>query len=189
MEYWSISEKVKAAIKSTQRFTHSQNVAIEAAKLARHYGEDEEAAKIAGILHDCAKEIPPERAIELFTKFGIVIDDITLNTPKLIHAPLGACIAQYEYGITDTRILDAIWFHTTAKSNMTLLTKILYVADFIEPEREFEGVEQLRLIAYGDLDAAVMDGLNWTLNDVLKEGKLIHPDTVHARNFLLAQKK
>ena len=94
-------------------------------------------------------------------------------------------MAQYELGIVDPEILDAIWFHTTAKSNMNLLTKIIYIADFIELDRNFEGVARLRELAYEDIDSAIIAALGHTIGKIIKNGLLIHPDSVHARNYLI----
>ena len=187
MDYFEIKEKVRELLPE-ERFLHSQAVADAAEALAQHYGADAEKAKIAGILHDCAKEFDKDRSIEVFKKFGLVIDDITLNNPKLLHGPVGACMAQYEMGIVDPEILDAIWFHTTGKSNMNLLTKIIYIADFIEPNRTEPGVEELRKLAYEDINTAIIAALGWVFTKIIKQGLLIHPDSVHARNYLIMQR-
>jgi len=187
MNFYDIQDKMRSVL-AEKRFDHSVNVAETAAKLAEHYDADVAKAKFAGILHDCAKDIDKAQAIEIFKKFGLVIDDISLNNPKLLHGPVGACMAQYEMGIVDPEILDAIWFHTTAKSNMNLLTKIIYIADFIEPSRDFEGVEALRKLAFEDLDAAIIASLGMTIQKCVKQGLLIHPDSIHARNYLLMER-
>jgi len=187
MDYFAIKDKVRELL-LPERFLHSQGVADTAEELAEHYGADTEKAKMAGILHDCAKGISKESAVEVFKKFGLVIDDITLNNSKLLHGPVGACMAQYEMGIVDTEILDAIWFHTTGKSNMNFLTKIIYIADFIEPNRKFEGVEELRKLAYDDIDYAIIAAIGLTIRKVIKMNGLIHPDSVHARNYLIMSK-
>lgn len=173
---------------SKKRYTHTLGVADEAVKLAKVYSADEDKARIAGLLHDCAKEIKADEAREMLCgKYGIVLDSVTVNTPKLLHAPLGACIMQSEFGICDPQILDAVKYHTTAKANMGILTKIIYIADYIEPNRDFDGVEELRELAYKDIDKAVLTGLNFTLGELLEDGHMLHPDTVHARNYLLLQ--
>jgi len=188
MNYFDIREKVKQLLPD-KRFLHTQGVADTAAELAEHYGVDAEKAKLAGILHDCAKEVSREQAIEIFKKFGLVIDDISLNNPKLLHGPVGACMAQYELGIDDIQILDAIWFHTTAKSNMNILTKIIYIADFIEPNRNYEGVDALRKLAYEDINSAIIVALGSVTKKVIDLGGLVHPDSIHARNFLIMERE
>jgi len=188
MDYFEIKEKVRQML-PRERFEHSQNVADTAVELAEHHGANVEKASIAGILHDCAKEVSYEQAIEIFKKFGLVIDDITLNNPKLLHGPVGACMAQYELGIVDTEILDAVWFHTTAKSNMNLLTKIIYIADFIEVGRTQEGVGELRKLAYSDIDSAIIAALGFSISKTIRSGSLVHPDSIHARNYLLMSQR
>ena len=187
MSLSEMKEKVRSLLPE-DRFNHTLNVSDTAAELAEHHGVDVEKAKLAGLLHDCAKMMDKEQAVQIFKKFGLVIDDISLNNPKLLHGPVGACMAQYELGIVDPQILDAIWFHTTAKSNMNLLTKIIYIADMIEPRRNFEGVDELRALAVTDIDSAIIAALGYTTMKVVRAGGLIHPDSVHARNYLIMVK-
>lgn len=171
---------------SEKRYTHSLGVAEEAVKLAERYGADKDKAYIAGLVHDTAKEISADDARKMLKEsFGLKPDSVTYNVPKLLHAPLGACMAQTEFEIFDPEILDAIKYHTTAKADMPILTKIIYMADYIEPNRDFDGVDELRKIAYEDIDKAVLIGLDYTIEELLSAGKMFHPDTVHARNYLL----
>ena len=182
-------EKVQEYLKerlSEKRYKHSLGVAEEAVKLSEKYGADKEKAYFCGLIHDCAKEIENSEAKRLLTeKYGVCVDEVTFNTHKLLHGPLGACIAQYEFGVYDMQILDAIKYHTTAKADMPVLTKILYIADYIEPNRTFDGVDELRRLAYEDMDKAIYTGLDWTIEELMEKRSLIHPDTVRARNFLL----
>lgn len=174
---------------SDKRYTHSLGVADEAKKLAERYNADVNKAYIAGLVHDVAKEVKTDEARELIQdKFGIYLDSVTYNVPKLLHAHLGACFAQTEFGIYDAEILDAIKYHTTAKADMSILTKIIYIADYIEPNRSFDGVDELRELAYKDIDAAILMGLDFTIEELLQEKKMFHPDTVHARNYLILHK-
>ena len=185
-------EKIKDYLKevlSEKRYTHSLGVAEEAVKLAKHYYVDYDKAYIAGLVHDCPKEIDNTTAKKMLSeKYNITIDPITLNTHKLLHGPLGACIAQDEFAVYDAEILDAIKYHTTAKSNMSMLTQIIYIADYIEPNRDFEGVDELREMAYSDIEKAIMTGLDYTLEELIERGSMFHPDTVHARNWFLLKK-
>ena len=134
--------KLKSTL-SEKRYKHSLGVCDEAVKLAEKYGADTEKAYTAGILHDCAKGYDTDDQIKLCQKYGVVLDDITLACKPVIHAPLGAKIAKAEYGVNDKDVLDAIMCHTVAKENMSLLDKIIYIADMIEPMRDFDGVEEL----------------------------------------------
>ena len=188
MEESKIKKYLENAL-SEKRFRHSLGVAEEAERLADKYGADKKKAYLAGLVHDVAKEIDTDSARNMLKdRFGIRVDPVTYNVPKLLHAPLGACLAQTEFGIFDAEILDAVKYHTTAKADMSLLTKIIYMADYIEPNRDFDGVDELREQAYDDLDEAIITGLDYTISELLNDGKMFHPDTVHARNYLILQK-
>lgn len=174
---------------SEKRYKHSIGVAEEAVRLAERYGSDKEKAYITGLVHDCAKEIENSEAKKMLSDdYNIVLDAVTLNTHKLLHGPLGACMAQDKFGICDLEILDAIRYHTTAKASMNIFTKIIYIADYIEPNRDFDGVEDLRKLAYENIDEAILLGLDWTITELTEKGSMFHPDTVHARNYLLLDK-
>ncbi len=167
---------------SDYRATHSLNVAKAAVQLAEKYGADVQQAEIAGLLHDCTKEMPPKEQLQLLEEFDIMITSAERCAHKLLHAVTGPVIARTEFGITDEAILSAIRYHTTGKAGMNLLEKIIYVADFISEERSFPGVEQLRVLAFEQLDEAVLAGLAFTLQDLVAKGKPVHPDTVAAYN-------
>ncbi|MBQ4145606.1 MAG: bis(5'-nucleosyl)-tetraphosphatase (symmetrical) YqeK [Clostridia bacterium] len=174
---------------SEKRYKHSLGVAQEAVKLSDHYGADREKAYLAGLVHDCAKEIAPQEMLSLIKdKYGVSPDSISLHRPKLLHGILGAAISQNRFGIYDTAVLDAIRYHTTGKANMSLLSKIIYIADYIEPNRDYEDVDYLRKLAYEDIDKAIIYGIDFTIRDLLDRGATIHPDTMHCRNDLLIKK-
>ncbi len=187
MEVRKIQQQIQSML-SEKRYLHSLGVAEEAQRLAQHYGATEEKAYLAGLLHDCAKEIPAEQALTMLEKYGIAVDEIIKRTPRLLHGPLGACLSQAQFEVTDPEVLDAVRFHTTGKANMNLLTKIIYIADYIEPNRRFEGVEELRVLAYDSIERAIVVGIDYTIGDLIQSGLAIHPDTVHARNYLLLSK-
>lgn len=168
-----------------KRFKHSIGVRDTAIQLAKCYSCNTEKAKIAGLLHDCAKDIKKSQILQLCDKFDIVLDDISKAELQLIHGPLGAKIAHYQFGIRDEEILEAIYFHTIAKENMTILSKIIYLADFIEPNRSFEGIDEIRAIAYKDINQAILLAIENTLKFILRQGRLIHPNTINARNYIL----
>lgn len=182
-------EKIKTILSqslSEKRYRHSLGVAEEAVRLAEHYGEDPQRAYLAGLVHDCAKEIGGEEAIRLLKEdFGITPDAMSVQMPRLLHGVLGACMAQSRFGIYDAEILDAIRYHTTGKANMGLLAKIIYIADYIEPGRTYRDVDLLREITYRDIDEAILFGIDFTIRDLVDKGRTIHPDTVHCRNDLL----
>ena len=183
-------EQMKKELKMllcSEKYKHSLGVGQAAIKLSEIFGYNPQKAYIAGLLHDCAKNFTEDKALKLCNDFCIVVDDITKIEVRLLHAPLGAEIARQEFGIDDEDILDAIRYHTVRRVKMTLLTKIIYLADYIELERRFAGVEKLRELAYEtkDLDKAILFGIERTIKRVLDKGRLLHPDTIAARNYIL----
>ncbi len=182
-------EKIKEYLKenlSDKRYNHSLGVAEEAMRLAKRYGADIQKAYIAGLVHDCAKEINPSKSVELLKeKYGVFPDEDMVAVPRLLHGLLGSCIAHSEFEIEDEDILDAIRYHTTGKADMGCLTKIIYIADYIEPGRVYPDVDKLRDITYNDIDDGILFSLDYTICDLVKKGIPIHPDTVLCRNFLI----
>lgn len=179
-----MKEKLNSILRE-DRFEHSVNVMECAVKLSVCYKEDPDKAAIAGLLHDCARFLEPEEMLRLCEKLDIISDDVRKENPKLLHDVLGVFFAEKEFGVSDPEILSAIRSHTTGSENMTRLQKIVFLADFIEPGRKFKGVEELRDLAFEDLDKAVLKALDHTIRFVLKKGQLLHMDTVNARNWLL----
>ena len=171
------------------RFKHSLGVSETAVMLARKYGADPDKARIAGLLHDCARGMTPDDLLQRAETFGIVITDVDRREPVLLHAPVGAFIAKLDYGITDADVLMAITRHTTGGSGMSLLDDMIFLADFIEPGRSFSGVEKLRELAKKDLQEALLAAYDQTLFFLLNRRGLIHLSTVEGRNFLLSNRK
>lgn len=183
-----MKDKLRKSLKES-RYIHSIGVCETAVEMAKIYGVDEKKAYVAGLLHDCAKCFDYETQIQMCREFGIVLDEITLACPAVIHAPLGAAMAKAEYGIEDEEILRAIRLHTTGGTNMTKLDKIIYIADMIEPSRRFDGVDELRGMSLLNLDTAMENSLRSTLNFNIQKGTVIHPDTLSAWNNLLLHKE
>lgn len=183
-----MKERLKAALKP-KRYQHCMGVCSEAVRMAKLFGADREKARIAALLHDCAKCIEHKEQLKLCEKYGIELDEITLKCPAVIHAPLGAAIAKAEYEIEDEEILRAVALHTTGGADMTTLDKIIYIADMIEPSRDYKGVDELRSLTRKDLDDAMFEALQSTLKFNLKKGAVIHPDTISAWNSLLLHKE
>jgi nicotinate-nucleotide adenylyltransferase len=164
-----------------KRFLHTKGVADEARRLAEIYDADPASAYLAGLLHDCAKDLGKTRSFELCKKYGVELDQVLSSQPDLIHSFLGSAIARYEYGIEDEDILNAIKYHTTGRENMSTLEKIIYLADFFEPSRKpFDGIEKMRALAYSNLDAAMDFALNHTIDYNTKKNRLIHPLSLEA---------
>lgn len=173
---------------SSKRYRHSVSVAEEAKKLAEKYNSCVDKAYFAGLAHDMAKEIEEEKIILLLKKFGR--EDLAERYPyPLIHGPVSALILKNDFGIDDEEILDAVWFHTTGKENMPLLSKIIYLADFIEPNRNFEGVEKVRKLAYSNIDKAIVEGAEIVICNTISRGLPLDIDTVLARNYILSSIK
>ncbi len=170
-----------------ERYNHSLRVVDTAIKLAQIYGADIDKAKIGALLHDCAKYRMEISLLKKISLFDIILDDIMIANKQLLHGPLGSKIAENEYGILDREILDSIHYHTTGRANMTLLDKIIYISDYIEPEREFTGIKEIRNMAFQDLDLSIIMAMDNTILFLVKSKKLIHPDTLAARNYLLME--
>ena len=124
--------------------------------------------------------------MELCQTYGVELDELERQAVKLLHAKTGACIARAVFGEPDA-VYQAIFWHTTAKADMTTLEKILYVADYMEPNRDFEGVERLRKLAYEDLDKALLLGVEMTIREMEEKKRVIHPKTIQARDYLREQ--
>lgn len=171
------------------RLNHTLRVVDEAKKLARYHKVDIDKASKAALLHDCAKFLDKNKLLKMASDFDIILDDIMKASPELIHAPLGAKIAKFKYNIDDKDIINAIRYHTTGRENMSKLEKIIYLADYIEPYRKFIGVENVRQLAYQDLDKSILVAMDQTIGFLVKNNRLISPDTIEARNQLLNNKK
>lgn len=175
--YW-LREQAYAML-APKRVAHVAGCESEAVKLAMHWGEDPEEAATAGILHDITKKLMLDEQLILCQKYGIINDTVQMQNLKLLHAKTGAAIARDRFGVSD-RVYEAIRWHTTGKPDMNLLEKIIYMADYIEPTRDFDGVEKLRRLAYEDLDKAMELGLLMSLEDIRSYGVQPHIDTVRA---------
>ncbi len=185
-------EEIRIRLESVlnpKRFKHSINVMNEAVELAGVYGENTEKAALAGLLHDCARGMKGEEIFSACEKYSILPDNVSKAQPELLHGVIGTELAREDYGITDRTVLNAIRYHTTGRENMELLEKIIFVADYIEPGRDFPGVREAREIAFTDIDRAVLLALNRTIEYVLIKGALIHIDTIFARNFMINSMK
>lgn len=183
-------EEIEQCIKrmtKESRFNHSKGVQYMAGELAKHYGVDVEKAQLAGLMHDCVKNLPVEEMFRLCDELGCELDDITKKEVKLIHAPLGAYYAKKVFGIEDEEIFNAIYWHTTAKANMTLFEKVIYMADVVEPNRKYDIVDEMRKLAFENIDLAMLKILDYTITKQINAGKMLHNETINARNYLIAK--
>ncbi|MPQ42477.1 bis(5'-nucleosyl)-tetraphosphatase (symmetrical) YqeK [Clostridium tarantellae] len=172
------------------RYIHTLGVAESAKALAKLNGVDEFKAEIAALVHDIAKYLPINEQINILKKDKeSSIDNITFKVPQVLHGYVGAILAKELIGIDDEEILNAVRYHTVGKENMSKLEKIIYIADYIEPNRNFPGVDSLRKITYENLNEGVLSGLENTIIFVIKQREIVHPLTVKARNYLLMEIK
>lgn len=170
---------------SPKRFAHTLGVARAAVGLAQRYGAEPEEAYIAGLLHDCAKELPLSEMQKTVDEAGISVDVDMYVNGALLHGVCGAVVAHQRYGVIDAYILDAIRYHTTGRVGMTTLDKIIFLADYIEETRDFPGVDYLRSLALQDLDKAVLAGYDTTIHHLLDQGLSIYFKTILGRNDMV----
>lgn len=168
-----------------KRYIHSLNVAKEARCLADRYGADSDKAYLAGLLHDICKNDSEEKMLQIFSEFGIILDNVQRASKKLWHAIAGAAYIEHVLGIKDRELIDAVRYHTTARENAALMDKILYIADYVSEERDFDGVEKLRSDLKTGLELCYKNALALSVADLCAEHRPIHPDTFYAYNSAL----
>ncbi|HCX65877.1 MAG TPA: phosphohydrolase [Eubacteriaceae bacterium] len=182
-------QKQLKSMLSEKRWDHTLGVVETAKELAVHYKINEEKAEIAALCHDCAKEFSKNQLLEYVREYQIPVDEVTLYEPELLHGPVGRVVAKEELGITDEEVLEAIENHTTGDVDMSMLEKIIYLADFIEPTRQYQGVEALRSLAFENLDHALIQSFDNTIAYVISLHSVLHPKTIKARNQLIIKKE
>ncbi|MEL7564681.1 MAG: bis(5'-nucleosyl)-tetraphosphatase (symmetrical) YqeK [Dehalobacterium sp.] len=163
---------------SSYRWEHSLSVAETAKELARFWGADLEKAWLAGILHDFAREFPEDQLIRLALEHGLSVLEAERANSVVLHAPVGAILVHEKFGIKDPEILSAIAKHTVGGISLTLLDKIIFLADMIEAGRNWPGVEKLRSMVYQDLDQTLKEALEGTIKFLKEKGRIIHPHTL-----------
>ncbi|PYG86938.1 putative HD superfamily hydrolase involved in NAD metabolism [Ruminiclostridium sufflavum DSM 19573] len=171
------------------RYIHSVNTMKEAISLAEHYGEDKAAAAVAGLLHDCAKNLKDEETREYCRANGIKLNEIEQRQVFLMHGEVGAILAKEQYGVEDNIILNAIRYHTTGFAKMSPMDKIVFLADYIEPGRTHCEADDVRRLAYADINKALVCAFDNIIKYVIMQNGLLHPFTIEARNKLLLQNK
>ncbi|WP_282002130.1 bis(5'-nucleosyl)-tetraphosphatase (symmetrical) YqeK [Veillonella denticariosi] len=168
-----------------KRFKHTLGVVEAATRLAERYGVNLDEARLAALLHDCAKEMPLQAMQHLVRGSTYDVDDEMLQNGALLHGLAGMVRAERDFAVTNRDVLEAIRVHTTGKVGMSKLDKIIFLADYIEPNREFPGVDMLRKAADEDLDTAVLLGYDTTLRYLLDQQLSIYPLTILGRNDIL----
>lgn len=171
---------------SDYRFHHSMCVADSAKQLAARFGEDESKAYLAGILHDVMKEAPESEQLEACEKAGFKMTQLELSNKKLYHQMSGAAFIKTELGITDCDLINAVRYHTTGRANMSLLEQILYIADFISADRDYDDVDKMREKADEGLKEAMVYAMRYTIVENVNKLKTIHPDTINAYNWVVS---
>ena len=167
-----------------ERFTHTLGVAYTATSMAMVFGADIDKALIAGLLHDCAKYMSHEDQVKLCKKNNIELSETEKKNHSLLHAKAGVYLARTKYDVYDTEILNAIRWHTTGKEDMSLLEKIIYIADFIEPSRKpLEGMDEIRKEAFTDIDKCLAHILHDSVIYLQTIGKEIDNSTMDAYLF------
>lgn len=178
-----IQEKLRKKLKDS-RYVHTLGVEYTSVCLAMKYGENLETAELSGLLHDCAKELPEKKLIQICRDHGERISKMEYQNPFLLHGKAGACLARDKFGIDDANILNAIRYHTTGRPGMTLVEKIVFVADYIEPNRKkADNLTELRRMAFENLDETVLRILEQTLDYLIRTGKEIDRHTVITRDY------
>lgn len=172
---------------SNKRFIHTLGVVEAARSLARQYRVNEDDAQLAALLHDCGKELPLQEMQDLVKDFHC--DEEMFSNGALLHGLAGMVLAQSYYGITNPNVLEAIRVHTTGKPNMSELDKIIFLADYIEKNRVFPGVDRIRYAAQQSLNEGVLAGYDMTIRYLLEQGLSIYALTILGRNDILQQMK
>ncbi len=186
-------KKIKKKLKNEldeSRYEHTIGVMDTAACLAMRYGADLTQALVAGLLHDCAKCIPNDKKLKLCRKNGIEVTPFEEKAPFLLHAKLGAWMAEHEYHVSDPAILSAIACHTTGKPDMSLLDKIVFIADYIEPGRnKAPGLPEIRRLSFTEIDKALIRILSDTLDYLASSNDPIDPATQNVLDYYLRREQ
>lgn len=178
------AKKLAKQMLSPKRYHHTKHVAKAARALAQQWGGEPDQAELAGWLHDIVKEKSREDLLQLMQQDGIMAGSTQSRALPIWHGPCGAIFARHQCGVQDGEVLSAIACHTTGREHMTLLDKILFLADAISDEREFDGVEKIRALAQTDLNAAVIAVMEENIRYLNRKGKTLDHETVEALRAL-----
>lgn len=174
---------------SEKRYLHSLNVAQSAVLLARQYGADEKKAYTAGLVHDILKDDPQEKLLGYIKENMPNADPVLLSQSALWHSVAGAIYLEKSLSVDDPDIIAAVRYHTSGRENMTLLEKVVFVADFISADRTYPGVEEMRELARQSLDKTIEEGLNFTIRELCDRRQPIYIDTIQAYNCAVLARK
>lgn len=183
----SLEEQINKDIKerlTEYRYMHSIGVMKKAEELAKFYGLDSKKARLIGLVHDIAKQMKPSEIEEYISKYNVKLDEIEKLNTELIHAKIGADISKRKYNF-DEQMVNAVKYHTTGHPNMDMMAKIIFMADKIEENRDYEGVKEKRQLALLNINKAIIATIDYTTKDSINRGKMIHTDSINTRNYLL----
>ncbi len=186
IEYEQLYKEVKNTL-SEKRFKHSEGVVKRAIEYAKIYNVDIEKVKLVAIAHDIAKELTNEEIDKYLKEYGIVLDDIEQKNKNLIHAKIGAYICKYKYDFTDDMV-NAIKYHTTGRANMSIIEKIIYLADATEENRKYCSNIYVDIIKK-DIDQGIIEVCKWVINRLLETNKLIHKNSIECYNYYINLKE
>lgn len=181
VEYKKIYEDVKNTL-SEKRFRHSECVVERALEYAKIYGANEDEVKLTAIAHDIAKEIPKNEMIQYSEEIGVELDEIEKVNLNLVHAKLGAQICKMKYGFTEDMV-NAVKYHTTGRENMSLLEKIIYLADATDSGRTYDDLQYYVDLVKKDIDRGIFEVCKWSLEDLLEKERIIHLESIKCYNF------
>ena len=176
-------EETVVRLLKPNRVAHVLGCRETAVQLAKQYGADVRNAARAALLHDITKALDGPLQLVLCNAYQVKLDAFSMQNPKTLHALTGSLVAQRIFG-ENRAVVDAIACHTTGKTNMNLLEKIIYVADYVEPNRDFPGVDRLRSLAVTDITAALKLGLTMTIHMLQEQNREISPESLEALRFL-----
>lgn len=168
-----------------KRFYHSRCVAAAAAQLAERFGVASEKARTAGILHDIMKDTEKHEQLKMLNEFGIILSGAERANPKLWHAICGAAYIKQVLGVDDAEIIDAVRYHTSGRGGMSLLGKVLFVADYISADRDYPGVDEMRKYAGESLDMAIVEGIAFTVGELTEKRLSVAAESIEMYNEAL----
>lgn len=187
----NLEEQINKDIKeklSEHRYMHSIGVMKKAEELAKFYGLDIEKARLIGLAHDIAKQMSLSEIKEYIAKYNVELDEIEKSNIELAHAKIGADICKRNYNF-DEQMTNAVKYHTTGNPNMDMMCKIIFMADKVEENRDYEDIEERRKLTLENIDKAIIETINYTINDSINRGKMIHIASINTRNYLLKNLK
>jgi len=170
---------------SPARFKHVLGVRETAIALAKQHGIDEDEAELAALLHDCAKDRSDDELLALAKRHGLQVDEYEKQTPSLLHGKVAPFVAIEQFGVTDETVFAAVRYHSTGAVKMRPLDQLLFVADFCEPNRPYTAAQEVRDLAERNLEAAVLEVMQFKLRKTLLKKQPVHPNSFHAYNTLI----